>query len=123
MREEGGQRAGRDALDPAGRAERGWPRAFELFANLVRQAADGGIVEIGGQPDSLVAAEGENVGLLAVEFFVTQDGRVLVNEINALPGFTPLSMYPQLWQATGVDYTTLVEDLIRLALARPLGLR
>lgn len=71
--------------------------------------------------DTFIAMDAE--GLARVDTFVTEQGQVLVNEINTLPGFTPLSMYPQLWQATGVDYTTLVEDLIQLALARPLGLR
>jgi len=62
-------------------------------------------------------------GLARVDFFVLPDGRVVVNEINTMPGFTPTSMYPRMWAATGVDYPTLVDRLIRLALARGTGLR
>ncbi|MFC6043338.1 D-alanine--D-alanine ligase family protein [Nocardioides hankookensis] len=62
-------------------------------------------------------------GLARVDFFVLADGRVVVNEINTMPGFTPTSMYPQMWAASGVDYPALVDRLIRLALARDTGLR
>ena len=57
-------------------------------------------------------------GLARVDFFVTEDERVLVNEVNTMPGFTPISMYPQMWAATGVDYPTLVDRLIAAALRR-----
>lgn len=57
-------------------------------------------------------------GLARVDFFVTPDERVLVNEVNTMPGFTPISMYPQMWAATGVDYPTLVDRLIAAALRR-----
>jgi D-alanine-D-alanine ligase len=62
-------------------------------------------------------------GLARVDFFVQDDGTVLVNEINTMPGFTPVSMYPRLWQATGLAYPDLVDRLVKLALARPTGLR
>ncbi len=62
-------------------------------------------------------------GLARVDFFVMPDGSLVVNEINTMPGFTPLSMYPQMWAATGVDYPTLVDRLIQLALQRDTGLR
>jgi D-alanine-D-alanine ligase len=62
-------------------------------------------------------------GLARVDFFLLPDGRVVVNEINTMPGFTPTSMYPRMWAATGVDYPTLVDRLIRLALQRDTGLR
>jgi D-alanine-D-alanine ligase len=62
-------------------------------------------------------------GLARVDFFLLPDGRVVVNEINTMPGFTPTSMYPRMWAATGVDYPTLVDRLIRLALRRDTGLR
>jgi D-alanine-D-alanine ligase len=62
-------------------------------------------------------------GLARVDFFVLPDGRVVVNELNTMPGFTPTSMYPQMWAASGVDYPALVDRLIRLALARDTGLR
>jgi D-alanine-D-alanine ligase len=54
-------------------------------------------------------------GLARVDFFLTADG-VIVNEINTLPGFTPISMYPKLWEASGLSYTDLVTELIELAL-------
>lgn len=60
-------------------------------------------------------------GLTRVDFFLTEDGRAIVNEVNTMPGFTPFSMYPYMWQVAGVDYTSLVSELIDLALARPLN--
>ncbi|MEU9884884.1 D-alanine--D-alanine ligase family protein [Sphaerisporangium sp. NPDC051017] len=62
-------------------------------------------------------------GLSRVDFFYTPDGRLIVNEINTMPGFTAVSVAPQLWAASGVSYPELVDRLIRLALDRPAGLR
>ena len=62
-------------------------------------------------------------GLARVDCFYTESGDVMVNEINTMPGFTPHSMYPQMWAATGVPYAALVDELIQLALTRPVGLR
>lgn len=62
-------------------------------------------------------------GLARVDCFYTDDGEVLINEINTMPGFTPWSMYPQVWAASGLSYSELVHELIDLARARPLGLR
>ena len=62
-------------------------------------------------------------GLARVDFFVLPDGRLVINELNTMPGFTPTSMYPQMWAATGVDYPALVERLVQLALQRDTGLR
>jgi D-alanine-D-alanine ligase len=62
-------------------------------------------------------------GLARVDFFVTADGSVLVNEVNTMPGFTPVSMFPQMWAATGVDYPSLVARLIDDAIRRGTGLR
>jgi D-alanine-D-alanine ligase len=62
-------------------------------------------------------------GLARVDFFVLPDDRVVVNEINTMPGFTPTSMYPRMWAATGVDYASLVDRLIQLAMRRGTGLR
>jgi len=59
-------------------------------------------------------------GLARVDFFLTSRGRLLVNEINTLPGFTAVSMYPKLWQASGVCGTGLVTRLIDLAVERHL---
>lgn len=62
-------------------------------------------------------------GLARVDFFFTPDGELLVNEINTMPGFTSLSVAPQLWAASGLGYAELVDRMIQLALNRPLGLR
>jgi D-alanine-D-alanine ligase len=61
-------------------------------------------------------------GLARVDFFLTEDGPV-VNEINTMPGFTTISMYPRMWGASGVDYQTLVGTMVETALARGTGLR
>ncbi|MEX2104794.1 MAG: D-alanine--D-alanine ligase, partial [Bacilli bacterium] len=57
-------------------------------------------------------------GLARVDFFYTEEGRILINEINTMPGFTKYSMYANLWAGTGLTYSQLVEKLIRLALER-----
>lgn len=58
-------------------------------------------------------------GLARVDFFVRgSDGAVLINEVNTIPGFTPISMYPRLWQASGIEFGNLVQRLIDLALER-----
>jgi D-alanine-D-alanine ligase len=62
-------------------------------------------------------------GLARVDFFFADDGRVLLNEINTMPGFTPSSMYPFAWQHSGLSYPELIDELLQLALQRPLGLR
>ena len=62
-------------------------------------------------------------GLSRVDCFVTPDGEVMLNEINTMPGFTPISMYSKMWEASGLPYTELVDELIQLALERPTGLR
>jgi D-alanine-D-alanine ligase len=62
-------------------------------------------------------------GLARVDVFVTPDDGVLVNEINTMPGFTPFSMYPRMWEASGLAYPDLIDELLALALARPTGLR
>lgn len=67
------------------------------------------------------AVSGE--GLSRVDFFVMPDHSLVVNELNTMPGFTPLSMYPQMWKAAGVSYAELVDQLLQLALQRGTGLR
>jgi D-alanine-D-alanine ligase len=58
-------------------------------------------------------------GMARVDFFYEPDGRgLLVNEINTIPGFTPISMYPKMWEASGLAYPDLIDELIRLALDR-----
>jgi D-alanine-D-alanine ligase len=61
-------------------------------------------------------------GLARVDFFLTDDGPV-INEINTMPGFTTISMYPRMWAASGVDYPTLLATMVDTALARGVGLR
>jgi len=61
-------------------------------------------------------------GLARVDFFLTEDGP-LVNEVNTMPGFTTISMFPRMWVASGVDYPTLLAAMIDTALARGVGLR
>lgn len=70
--------------------------------------------------DAFVALECE--GLARVDFFLTNYGLV-INEVNTMPGFTPYSMFPQLWRNAGMEYSELISELIELALERPVGLR
>ena len=62
-------------------------------------------------------------GLARVDFFVTPDNQLVINELNTMPGFTNVSMYPKMWAVTGVDYPTLLSTLIDTAIARGTGLR
>lgn len=57
-------------------------------------------------------------GMTCVDFFYTNDGHLLVNEVNTLPGFTSISMYPKMWEASGLAFSELLTRLIDLALAR-----
>jgi D-alanine-D-alanine ligase len=57
-------------------------------------------------------------GMARVDFFFQADGKVFVNEINTIPGFTKISMYPKLWEASGLSYPALIDRLISLALER-----
>jgi D-alanine-D-alanine ligase len=61
-------------------------------------------------------------GLARVDFFVTDDFTVYLNEVNTMPGFTPTSVFPRVWAATGLEYPKLVSRLIRTALRRGTGL-
>ncbi|WP_100836229.1 D-alanine--D-alanine ligase family protein [Kitasatospora fiedleri] len=62
-------------------------------------------------------------GLARVDFFLLADGRWMVNEVNTMPGFTPISAYPKMWEATGVPYAELIDRLLSAALRRSTGLR
>ena len=57
-------------------------------------------------------------GMARVDFFVRKNGDVIVNEINTIPGFTKISMYPKLWEASGISYSELIDRLIQLAIER-----
>lgn len=69
---------------------------------------------------AFLAMDGE--GLARVDMFVTGND-VVINEINTMPGFTPISMYPRMWAETGLDYPALVDALVQDALHRGVGLR
>lgn len=60
----------------------------------------------------------DGTGLTRADFFLTKDGQIYINEINTMPGFTPFSMYPLLWQNSGLSYGELIDRLIDLALDR-----
>ncbi|MEE1756981.1 D-alanine--D-alanine ligase family protein [Streptomyces sp. SP18CS02] len=62
-------------------------------------------------------------GLVRADFFLTDEGEFVINEINTMPGFTPISMYPRMWEKSGVSYPELIDRLIEAALRRPTGLR
>lgn len=57
-------------------------------------------------------------GLVRADFFLTKEGRLLINEVNTMPGFTPVSMFPLLWKHTGVEYPELIKRLVDLATER-----
>ena len=57
-------------------------------------------------------------GLVRADFFVTKDGKALINEVNTMPGFTPISMFPLLWKHSGLEYPKLIERLVQLAIER-----
>lgn len=60
----------------------------------------------------------ECAGMARVDCFVKKNGEVIINEINTIPGFTSISMYPKLWEASGISYTELISRLIQLAMER-----
>ena len=60
----------------------------------------------------------DGAGMARVDFFLTPDGRLYLNEVNTIPGFTSISMYPRLWEASGLAYPDLVDRLIELAIER-----
>jgi len=57
-------------------------------------------------------------GMARVDLFLKENGEAFVNEINTLPGFTNISMYPKLWEASGISQTELISKLIALAIER-----
>lgn len=77
------------------------------------------IRELAVKAFDVIAAE----GLSRVDFFYTPEGEWIINEINTMPGFTPSSMYPQMWAKTGIEYRELIDELIALATERNIGLR
>jgi len=65
----------------------------------------------------------DGAGLARVDFFVTPDGGLVVNEVNTMPGFTPISMFPRMWAVSGLAYPELLARMVRTAVARGTGLR
>ncbi len=57
-------------------------------------------------------------GMARVDFFLTESGNIYINEANTIPGFTRISMYPKLWEASGISYSKLIDALIKLAIER-----
>lgn len=57
-------------------------------------------------------------GMARVDFFLSRQGELYLSELNTIPGFTPTSMYPKLWQASGLSYPDLLKRLVQLALDR-----
>jgi D-alanine-D-alanine ligase len=92
--------------------------ALDVPADLDAEVADR-VRSLSAQAFQALACE----GLARVDFFLRPNGVVLVNELNTMPGFTPTSMFPMLWAATGLDYPALVDRLLTTALGRPTGLR
>lgn len=60
----------------------------------------------------------DGAGLVRADFFVTENNEIYINEVNTMPGFTPVSMYPLLWQHTDVTYPQLIKELIDFAVER-----
>ena len=90
---------------------------------------DGAVLEIPARIPSGVAEKARQLaiktfttlgceGMARVDMFACQDGSIVVNEINTIPGFTKISMYPKLWEASGLPYTQLIDRLIELAIER-----
>jgi len=92
--------------------------ALSCPADLPSDATDR-VRELAGKAFDAVAGEGPS----RVDFFYTPEGHLIINEINTMPGFTPISMYPQMWAKSGLPYTELIDELIYLALNRKTGLR
>ncbi len=106
------------------------PRGHEFYSYEAKYLDEGGAELL--IPAPLEGATSEEVrrlaiaafraidaaGMARVDFLLGADGRVFVNEVNTIPGFTRISMYPKLWEASGVPYPKLVDRLIELALER-----
>ena len=110
------------------------PDAFYDFQTKYLPGEDDVTLVIPAQLDESVIKAAQDVavrtfvtlgveGLSRVDLFIAPDGSPFVNEINTMPGFTSLSMFPRLWAQCGLSYPDLILELIDLALSRPLGLR
>ena len=125
----------RPGRDERGRRDhrRGRPRLLRLRGEVPPRGVDPSSTcrptsddEIADEVRALSAAAFDALsceGLARVDFFLLADGSIVVNEINTMPGFTPTSMFPRMWAASGLDYPALVDRLLQLALRRSTGLR
>ena len=86
---------------------------IEIPANLPKEVSDK-VRVLAVQAFQVLCCE----GLARVDFFVTPDWKIYLNEINTLPGFTNISMYPKLFEATGIRYSDLIDKIIQLGLER-----
>ncbi len=100
------------------------PKAADQLRYYLRMYADTGMCRR-KLPDDQVALIVEVFrmlrcdGMARVDFFYEAGGRgFLCNEVNTIPGFTPISMYPKLWIASGMTYPALIDELVRLAIER-----
>ena len=91
---------------------KGNDRRARKLQQKIPQRADGD-----GMSD-ICALDFRRVGMARIDFFLLPDESLIIDEINTLPGFTPASMYPRLWQEAGVSYSNLVARLVDFALAR-----
>lgn len=106
------------------------PRSHDFYSYEAKYLDDDGaelVVPVDLAPEVLAEVQRLSVasflalgcsGMARVDFFVSADGRVVVNELNTIPGFTRISMYPKLWEASGMSYRDLLSRLIDLALER-----
>lgn len=86
---------------------------FQIPAHLPKKIVDK-IQKLALQTFKVLACE----GLARVDFFLTKKGKVVVNEMNTMPGFTAISMYPRMWAKSGINPQKLIDKLIKLALER-----
>ncbi|TDK27712.1 D-alanine--D-alanine ligase [Arthrobacter crusticola] len=112
------QPGGRDWYDFEAKYVDGNAAQLSCPADLPPHVTDS-VRDLAAQAFDAVGAE----GLSRVDFFYTLAGELIINEINTMPGFTPISMYPQMWAKSGLTYTDLIDELIELALERRTGLR
>ena len=76
-------------------------------------------IEFSREHEMQLQYKDHKIGTRRVDFFVdTKNNLFYINEINAMPGFTPISMYPRLWQETGISYASLIDSLVSLAQSR-----
>jgi len=106
---------------------------FDFYDFEAKYIADGAELIVPADLDPGVAAQIQALaercfraagceGLARVDFFV-RDEQIVVNEVNTMPGFTPISMFPRMWEASGVPYADLIDSLVGEAAARRPGLR